>query len=55
MTGEKLLFRKFAGKFSIYDEIKGANMTSPVWAVAVAETAAIVEKKSGAADKPPDV
>ena len=56
MTGEKLLFRKSAGKFSrIYDEIKGTNVTSPIWAVAVVETAALVEKKSGAADKPPDV
>ena len=35
-----------AGEFSrIYDEIKGAKVTSPLWAVAMAEAAKIVEEK----------
>jgi Zn-finger nucleic acid-binding protein len=43
-----------AGEFSrIYDEIKGAKVTTPIWAVAMAEAAAVVEKKTGAADTPP--
>jgi hypothetical protein len=35
-----------AGEFTrIYDEIKGAKATSPLWAIAMAEAAAVVEKK----------
>jgi Zn-finger nucleic acid-binding protein len=42
-----------AGEFSrIYDEIKGAKVTSPLWAVAMAEAAAIVEKLPAAGDAP---
>jgi Zn-finger nucleic acid-binding protein len=35
-----------AGEFTrIYDETKGANVASPLWAIAMAEAAAAVEKK----------
>ena len=35
-----------AGEFTrIYDEIKGAKVTTPVWAIAMAEAAKIVEEK----------
>ncbi len=35
-----------AGEFTrIYDEIKGAKVASPLWAIAMAEVAAAVEKK----------
>jgi len=50
-----------AGEFTrIYDEIKGAKVSSPIWAVAMAQAAALVEKKPSAAenplaDAPPDV
>jgi len=33
-----------AGVFS-YEEIEGAKVTSPIWAVATAEAAAIVDEK----------
>lgn len=36
-----------AGEFSrIYEETKGAKVSSPVWAVAIAEAVALVEAKS---------
>ena len=39
-----------AGEFTrIYDEIKGAKVAPPLWAAAMAEAAALVEKKLGAA------
>lgn len=42
-----------AGEFTrIYDEIKGAKMAPPLWASAMAEAAALVEKKLGAANDP---
>ena len=35
-----------AGEFTrIYDEIKGTKVASPLWAIAMAEAAALVEKK----------
>jgi Zn-finger nucleic acid-binding protein len=35
-----------AGEFTrIYDETKGAKVASPLWAIAMAEAAAAVEKK----------
>jgi len=49
-----------AGEFSrIYDEIKGAKVAPPRWAAAMAEAAALVEKKLAAKKPapgaPPDV
>ena len=47
-----------AGEFSrIYDEIKGAKVTSPIWAVAMAEAAKLVQEKGNPAapDIPPNV
>ena len=42
-----------AGEFTrIYDEVKGAKVAPPLWAAAMAEAAALVEKKLGAADAP---
>jgi len=42
-----------AGEFSrIYDEIKGAKVTSPIWAVAMAEAAAVVQGMPSAPDRP---
>ena len=39
-----------AGEFTrIYDEIKGAKIAPPGWATAMAEAAALVEKKLGGA------
>ena len=40
-----------AGEFSrIYDEIKGAEVTSPIWAVAMAEASAAVRAMPSAPD-----
>ncbi|MGN6642677.1 MAG: zf-TFIIB domain-containing protein [Verrucomicrobiota bacterium] len=42
-----------AGEFSrIYQEIKGAKVTSPIWATAIAEAAALVEGRFGGSTKP---
>jgi hypothetical protein len=42
-----------AGEFSrIHEEVRGAKVTSPLWAVAMAEAAKVVEEKSVAASKP---
>lgn len=42
-----------AGEFSrIYEEIKGAKVAPPSWARAMADAAALVEKKLGLADRP---
>ena len=42
-----------AGEFTqIYNEIKGAKIAPPGWATAMAEAAALVERKTGLTDKP---
>ena len=42
-----------AGEFSrIYDEIKGAKVTTPLWGLAMAEAAKVVEDKPAEAGKP---
>ena len=43
-----------AGEFTrIYDEIRGAKVTSPIWAIAMAEAAKVVEQKPGTAGNIP--
>lgn len=42
-----------AGEFSrIYEEIKGAKVSSPIWAVAMAQAAAVVQGMPSAPDRP---
>ena len=45
-----------AGEFTrIYDEIKGAKVTTPIWATAMGEAAGIMKEQPGAGSNRPNV